>query len=132
MSGNAEKALYAALTGDATLTGLVGTRIYPVIIPQETTMPAIRYTRISTASVSALTGDSGMEDARMQIDVIAESVSSARSVAEAVRGAIKRMRGTYASTDVRDVFLEDESGPDWDQETRRYRITADYIMTIVV
>ncbi len=43
-----ESDLYTALTGNAALTALVGTRIKPDVLPQGTTPPAIAYQRIST------------------------------------------------------------------------------------
>lgn len=54
---SASKALRARLIADATMTGLVGNRIYPGRAPQKTAMPYIVYHRIST--VRAATLDTG-------------------------------------------------------------------------
>jgi hypothetical protein len=43
-----ESSLYTALSGNASLAALVGTRIKPDVLPQGTTLPAVVYQRIST------------------------------------------------------------------------------------
>lgn len=44
---NAEESLYAELAGHAGTAALVGTRIYPVSLPQTPTLPAITYRLVS-------------------------------------------------------------------------------------
>ena len=51
---SASKALRARLIDDATMTGYVGTRIYPGRAPQKPTMPYIVYHRISTVRSATL------------------------------------------------------------------------------
>jgi len=43
----AERAIYALLDGDAPLAVLVGTQIYPDVIPQSGSHPAVVYTHLS-------------------------------------------------------------------------------------
>lgn len=45
---NADKYIYAKLVANAGVTAIVGTRVYPIIIPQESTYPAIAYSAIYT------------------------------------------------------------------------------------
>lgn len=39
--------IYTAVTGDNTMIGLIDGRIYPVVLPQETEMPAVTYGLVS-------------------------------------------------------------------------------------
>lgn len=39
--------IIAAVTGDATLTTLIGTRIFPVVLPQDPVLPAVTYALVS-------------------------------------------------------------------------------------
>jgi hypothetical protein len=45
---NIEAALRSHLAGYATLAAVVGSRVYPVQLPDGVTLPAVSYTRIST------------------------------------------------------------------------------------
>jgi hypothetical protein len=45
---SAETELYAALSGAAGITALVGSRIYPDAIPEEVALPALVFSRQAT------------------------------------------------------------------------------------
>jgi len=40
---NASESVYAALVGDAGVAAMIGTRVYPVSIPQVPTLPCVSY-----------------------------------------------------------------------------------------
>ena len=48
MSG-IEEAIYGALTAHAGLSALVDDRVYPMVLPQDATRPAVTYMRVSGA-----------------------------------------------------------------------------------
>lgn len=45
---SAESDVYAALSGAAAVTAIVGSRIYPDVVPQEQNIPSIAYARVGT------------------------------------------------------------------------------------
>lgn len=51
---SAEAAIYAALSGHAPLTALVGARIYPDAMPEETEYPAVVYSRAATEPIRTI------------------------------------------------------------------------------
>lgn len=53
---SAESDLYAALSGYAALTSLVGTRIYPDVLPEECAYPAVVFARQATDPVPSISG----------------------------------------------------------------------------
>jgi len=82
-----EQTLYSTLKNDAGVSALVGTRIYPLLLPQNPTYPAITYQRISTRPVMTRTGN-GLDFVRMQIDCYADSYSGVKALAAAVEAAL--------------------------------------------
>lgn len=123
-----ESAVLARLKATAAVTNLTTTaRIYGMRLPQKPTYPAIRIQKISETRVSLMGADSGVVHTRMQVDSYGETYSSARGLADAVRGALKRFRGTSASVVVQDVTLDNEFAVDED-DVDVYRVQQDYMV----
>lgn len=102
-------ALVSRLTTVAAVTALVGSRIYPLKVPQGATMPCIRYANISTIErVNAMGNDPGPVSQRMQLDCYGTTYASARAVFEATQAALQRYRGTEAGIEVMASFIDDE------------------------
>jgi len=103
-----EEGLYDHLTNDAGVSALVGTRIYPLVVPQDVALPAIAYQRISGPRDHAHDGPSGLGRARMQFTFVGTSYSQAKSVAEAVRASLDGFKGTMGTVTVGAVLLDNE------------------------
>ena len=107
-----ESDLYAYLSTHAALTSVVGTRIYPAPLPQACSLPALTYSRISTATMYSHGGDSALDAVRLQFDCWATSHTDVIALAAALRAALT---GKIASLGVcfldadRDVY-EPETG----------------------
>lgn len=104
----AEQALYARLAAVAGVTALVSTRIYPVKLPQNATLPAVTYQRVSTSRAGAMGADPGVAWARIQVTSWATSYSGLKSLSEAVRAALQRYSGSSGGVTVLDVTLDSE------------------------
>ena len=108
-----ETELYTRLTTHAGLSALIGTRAYPLHLPQKPTLPAVTYHRVSAIRVSAMGADTGLVRPRFQIDVWAEeyitqgATTGAREVAEQVRAALQRW-STSSGTIVQDSYFLNE------------------------
>lgn len=106
--------IYKKLTDTPAVTALVGTRIYPVTVPQQAAPPFIRTNLISTTPIDSKNGPADTDQHRVQIDCIATSYTQALTIAQAVRTALDRFRGTVTLTSGA-VFVDgirylDESG----------------------
>ena len=64
-----ETELRGALTGNGAVAALVGTRVYPVVLPQNPTLPAIVYQELRTGTVVASDGDTGLREGRWQLSL---------------------------------------------------------------
>jgi hypothetical protein len=92
----------------AGVTAQVSTRSYAVHLPQDVTLPAVVWQRVSTERAHAMTTDPGVVRARFQFVAYASSFDAAKDALDAVRAAISRVRGTYGSTEVLDILIENE------------------------
>jgi hypothetical protein len=107
---SAEAALFSILTTDSAITAIVGTRVYPDLLPQGVTYPAIRTQRISTprSQYRALDGVAGYASPRMQIDCYALSRSAAITLAQAVYAELEGYHGMANGLRVDAISTEDE------------------------
>ena len=119
-----EQALYTRLTGYAGLSALVSSRIYADRLPQNPTLPALTYQRISREPWESLSASDGVEDAGIQIDVWASTVSSRSSVTVQVLAALKRQTWTEDGIAVLDAFIESDI-TQFDPDVSLYRETLD-------
>lgn len=89
-----EELLRARLIADATVGGLVGQRVYPVVAPAKATLPAITYQRISGMRVQSHDGPTGLARPRFQFACMAKTYSGAKTLANAVRRCLDGYGGT--------------------------------------
>src|SRR3972149_1809320 len=96
------------LLADATLSGLIGTRFYPLRLPQNPTMPAMTYSWVGGDRDHSMTGPIGISSPRIQFDAWAMTYLSAEAVFEALRKRLDSFRGTAGSTKVQGAFFSVE------------------------
>lgn len=116
----------ARLAADATVEELVEDRIYPQVLPQGSTMPAIALTVIDEMPINALTGDPAtrLKRARVQVDCYAETYLKAHDVAMAVDNVISALSDP-------DLSAYRESSEDlYDDETQLYRVSSDFLVML--
>lgn len=110
------------LLADATIAGLVGTRIYPAKLPQDPTMPAIMYQYIDGNSDISTDGPTGLATSTVQVDCWGASYSQMDALYEAVR---LRLNGYAGGDEVQGVFLVRKRDL-YDDEAELFRRTADW------
>lgn len=126
-----EGAIYYLLAADATVSGLVGTRIYPNLVPQAASLPAITYQQISGVREHTADGADGIVESRFQINCWASTYTGAKSLSDAVRKELDGYKGTVGSRNILFCFLADEDDmPQIAPETdvlQRYGKRLDFI-----
>ena len=113
-------AIYSILSNDATVSGYVSTRIYPLRIPQAASLPAITYFIVSDSPFNTKDGAVTDNYYRFQVSIFVDARASGaydtiEDIDAAVRSALERYSGTVASTEVHtieylsmaDLFEED-------------------------
>ncbi|MCK4624072.1 MAG: DUF3168 domain-containing protein [Phycisphaerae bacterium] len=112
-----EDAIYYLLANDATVAGLVGTRIFPGYAKEGTAVPYIVYSRISADHDESTEGSSGLGIARYQFSCVDDSMRGIAALAEAVRKELQDYTGTVASTCIHTVHAQGETDGSAVQET---------------
>lgn len=125
-----DEAQYAYLSTYPDLVTLIGTRLYPDTLPQEPTLPAVVYERVSTPRLSQHTGVVAGGQVRMQYTVFALTRASARAIAAQLVAALDGYRGTMGGVGgVAVTVIEIPNEIDQhDPETDRYQTMLDAIL----
>ncbi len=122
-----EAALYTILSGDATVTAQVSTRIYPVYLPKNCVLPALTYYRISTIREESMSVDPGLATAHFQVSVWTTSAASGGTIADVVRTALHRHIGVHAGVTITDLAIENEITT-YDFDTEEHQVAMDFLV----
>ncbi len=107
-TSNAGNVIYNKLVNTVGVTNLVSTRIRPSRAAQSDVYPYIVYEKISEPSLQTKDGNSGWYKARYQLSMLATSLASVQTIADAVRTALDGVGGTIAGFTVQRITFEDE------------------------
>lgn len=113
-----EPKIVTLLAGNAGISALVSTRIYPVLIPQDGTLPAVTYQRVSGGQINSTDGFTALENPRIQIDCMATTYAGAKAVAAAVFSAME------GSTTFDALLISDTDI--YEDEVECYRVSMDF------
>lgn len=114
---SAETQLYAILSADAPLGALVGARIYPDLLPEESVVPYIGYERVATEPIVTVHGGLAGQDVRITIACWAATRIQAEQLADTVVAAMQAAGHIY-----------DARGAEVDETTGRLAATLDYMI----
>lgn len=124
-------ALRAFLLADASIAAVVGTRIYPIKIPQGVAAASLVYTKVSARPDHHMSGASGLARPRLQLDAWAPTADAALWLADLVRERLDGYSGTMgsggAAVTVQGVFFADER-EDFDDAANLFRMSRDYFI----
>lgn len=114
---NVEQEIKTLLLADGTVSGLIAMRLYPMLMPQGVTLPAISYQRVATAPINDLEGSQNYEWVRIQIDCWDDDYAGVKALAAAVRAAM-------LLTPVFGQLLTEID--DFESEEKLYRVILDF------
>lgn len=122
-----EELLYAHLIAHSGLMAVVGNRIYPMVLPQEATLPAVRYQFIGRQELHVRPQTPLLTARRYQLDGYAASYAVVNSLEGALKAALygfnKTVNPCIFSTFIDSMRYED------DPEVGEYGISMDAIIT---
>ena len=119
-----EEALSAYLNSKTELIDIVGDRIYPIVLPQNPTYPALTYFKVSGLALH----DADIAYPRFQLSSWGEDYADVKTLAAAVKEVMQRFKGIMGGTGgvkVSQVVYENELDL-YDSVTGIYHIPADY------
>lgn len=98
--------LYNHLSNDEKIKKIVGNKIYPVILPQNVTLPAIVYSSVLANYDSALQGDTGFVRQTIQIVSHAKTYKEARELSRLIKKIIQNLHGNMGGVFIEAVFIK--------------------------
>lgn len=93
---NVRKAIFDLLKDDSAVSSIVGTRVYPIILPQGETSPSVVYHIISEDTDYNMDGPSGLVQTRMQLDAVALTQTGAFDLADVVKNVLSGFSGSVS------------------------------------
>jgi Protein of unknown function (DUF3168) len=85
-----ESGLYQFLAQEPSVSDIVNTRIYPVLMPEGARLPAVVFLKVASVPIESLDGDDPTEAARYQFDCYSTfpDYFKARQLARAIRSLL--------------------------------------------
>jgi len=117
-----EQSLRTYLIADTTVKDLIGSRVYPSRLPDNPTLPAVVYQKIST-TYDIPSGHVAATRSRIQLDAWDDSQLVAWSVSEAIHAALD----VGSATGIHASFPED-SECSYDVDSGLYRVRDDFFI----
>ncbi len=109
------------------ITDIIGTRIYYQKLPDDATLPAVTYNRISSPRSRTHSGDSNLSKPRIQYSCWGITPISVMNLADAFEDEFKSFSGTAGSSTVYATIVENRlSVPD--PESKYYHIPVDLMV----
>ena len=108
--------LYTVLTSDASLSAKIGSRVYPLVAPQNPVCPYIIYLRVSKKDTADINGVSSLDAGRFQIDIWAKSYKESVEIAKLVEATLSGKAELINQMD------------DYDGEVKLYRQICEYLI----
>jgi hypothetical protein len=124
---SAEKVIYNLLSTNAPLIAVVPkARIFPSVIPLNTTLPAIAYSLVSNNEQTAIGMTTNKQRSRIQVTVAAKTYPVAKQVIDLIETACNHKQGIFNNV-VTDSVIKDSIGADFrDDDVGIFYSTIDF------
>lgn len=130
MSLQFKQDLWHKITNDATASGLIATRLYPSIAPQNVAYPYVVYQTISGSDENCHDGALGIPEQRIQFDILADTPAETEQIKDALYNLLHGLSGTIGSGDTTTIETSIFSGEvdlsEW--EEGKHRKTIDFLI----
>lgn len=98
------KTIKSLLAADSTLVSLVGTKVYPYVMNENTALPAVVYT-IDSVSPEYNKNGWALDDIEFSVHCFAKDYEQLQSVVSAVRGALELKLTGSGTQDINHIYL---------------------------
>ena len=116
-----EEEIYSHLTGNTNVSNLCGIRIFPNVLPQGSSYPAVAYSRISSNHEKDMDGSVGFCTIRLQVTSWDDDYTGAKNLSEQIRLCSDGYQGLMGSIYIHHMLLIDEGDIDEPSPTHRGR-----------
>ena len=125
-----ERVTYALLSGAGAVTSIVGTRIYPVVLPQGQGAPALVYEPISATRAGAIDAyaTTHLTRGRVQVNLVVATYPELHPLREAVKAAMQFQRGLIGGVTVHSIVHAGEGPVQYDQQLGLFSQPIDFLI----
>ena len=129
-----EADLTSRLLADATVSGLIQARLYPVVLPDTLldpntdTPPSISYRTISDVPNYTIEGQRIGSKTRVEFNSWASSYANAKAVAAAIQASLEGFNGQLGDVFVNFIEAGGVNTDGFDQDSRLYRVQQDFLI----
>ena len=102
-------------------------RIYPQVLPQNVTLPAVAYQQLGDDPIDDIDGHSGLFHSRVQYDAFAATFNDVKALIEQIRLALQGYTGTVLGVTIKGVQLETKLDL-YEPEVQEYRSVIRFIV----
>jgi len=120
--------LYSFLNAQTAITDLVGTRMYPVILPAQPTYPALTFRDSDHELDEDFDGMGSPVESNYFIDAWGSTYAEATSVADAVRSSLNNTRGNFGGIQISRCVVTSGPIPIYEDAVEAYRITQIFLI----
>lgn len=120
-----EDDLYTFVTADTDVAALVGNRMYPVVLPQSVTLPALRYLLSDDVPGQTQEGPDGLWRPRLQFDCYATRRSQARDLARAVLARLNGYQGAMGGSTIGALQAQNQLEM-FEETVEAFRVMVDF------
>ena len=113
-----ESKIYSLLIADTTIAAKLSQRVYPLIMPQNPTLPAVTYQRIASQPVYSLSGYANLDNAKILINSWGTGYEVVKELAADVHSAMDRA-GSFKA-----ILTNDLDG--YDEDVKLYVVSQNY------
>lgn len=103
-----EQAIVNILENDIDVSAIIGDRIFPVVIPQEKSLPAITYERVDTDPNDTKSGVSTLDVPLIDIDLWGKDFAVLKDLAKKIRTALDRFSGTKQGIIIQSIQYQNQ------------------------
>lgn len=98
------KTINTLLTGGSSLVTLVGAKIFPYVMNEDTDLPAVVYT-VDSLTPGYSKGGWAYDDIQFSVHSFSKSYTQLQDVADAVRDAVELKKVGYSGQEIGHVYL---------------------------
>lgn len=117
------------LNAQSSITSIVSTRIYPVILPQKPTYPAITYRDDDHDVDETFAGQSGPTDSIYSIDAWATTYAGTTTLGNAIRTALVNTAEAFGGINIHKCILITGPATFYEDAVEAYRQTQTFIIS---
>ena len=121
------KAIYDILSNNAEVTALVGTKIYPVVLPMGVDFPAVVY-RVVDTDPTEVKQSLVQESYKVEVLVAEQTYDAAVNLGERIKTALNRVSGTFAGIKIQRCNYTSKSDG-FDKDDNLFIRTTTFLIT---